>query len=157
MTPENRIKRLKNLIKNSGFKNQKNLAAAIGVNASYLSHLINGHRRFSDMVARGFEEKLGLDHLYFDLGFDEIFKELDDSVDDDLISEINRFKILSLGESCQLSADTIATRVVGGWIYTIKHYQVIDGKTVSTDSSCFAPFTTQHDLNGMVDELIAKL
>jgi hypothetical protein len=65
--------------------------------------------------------------------------------------ELNRFKSLLLGEQCQLNATTVVTRVVGGWIYAID--QECDNKNQIV---CFVPFTSQHDLNGMVDALIAK-
>lgn len=162
MTPKHRIKRLYQLIKDLGLSNQKALAKALDVDASYLSQLINGHRMFNDTVARNFEEKLDLTPFYFELEFNTDSSNATDNTkptntNSDRIAELNRFRGLVLGESCQLNPKTIATRVIGGWIYTIKHSQAVDGKITMIESSSFVPFTTQYDLDGMVNELINTL
>lgn len=162
MTPEHRVKRLEKLIvklkEDEEYKTLAKIAEKAGVNPSYLSQLLGGHRKFLENAARSLEEKLNLVPLYFDLS------DIDDN--DDInrikatatmaIKELNRFKTLLLGESCQLNSDTIATRVIGGWVYTIERRQYVGKDLVVTDSSCFAPFTTQAELDDMVDQLISS-
>ena len=163
MPPEHRVKRLEKLItelkEHEDYKTVAKIAASAGVNPSYLSQLLGGHRKFLEGAARNLEEKLNLVPLYFDLSdtddTDEITKIKPAATL--AVEELNKFKSLLLGESCQLNSDTVATRVVGGWIYTIERRQFVGKDLVVTDSSCFAPFTTQEDLDNMADALIAKL
>lgn len=162
MTPEHRVKRLENIIgllkQNDDYKTVAKIAEKAGVNPSYLSQLRGGHRKFLESAARNLEAKLNLPPLYFDLS------NSDDTDDVNRIKatapmateELHRLKTLLLGESCQLNSKTIATRVVGGWVYTIERCQFIGKDLVVTDSSCFVPFTTQKNLDKMVDQLIAS-
>lgn len=163
MTPEHRIKRLEKLIakfKEEGeYKTLVQVAEKAGVNPSYLSQLLGGHRKFLENAARSLEEKLSLVPLYFDLSDIDDIDEINriEATVTMTLKELNKFRTLMLGESCQLNSDTIATCVVGGWIYTIERRQYVGKDLVVTDSSCFAPFTTQKDLDDMVDRLIEKL
>lgn len=148
MTPEYRVERLKDLIedlKSNGYKNVTDIASHFSMNASYISQLIGGHRTFGELAARRFEQKMGLPDFYFEQATSTPKTALKVAY-----VELNRFKSLLLGEQCRLNATTVATRVVGGWIYAI------DQENDKNQIVCFVPFTSQHDLNGMVDALIAK-
>lgn len=149
MTPEYRVERLKGLIeelKSNGYKNVTEIATHFSMSASYISQLIGGHRGFGESAARTFEKKMGLPDFYFeqDVATPKTALKI-------AYIELNRFKSLGLGEQCQVNSKTVATRVVGGWIYAIDQEDDSRNQVV-----CFVPFTSQHDLNGMVDALIAK-
>lgn len=150
MLQDIRVQRLKDFIeqsKDAGHKTVASLADTYDVNASHISQILGGHRAFGETAARNLEQSFGLPAFYFEGDV------LADSRSD--TAEIERFKTLALGESCQLNANTVALRVIGGWIYTTTHKTTI-GAAETVTSSCFAPFTTQHELDGMVDALIAK-
>lgn len=153
MTPKHRIKRLNHYLANHTLKTQREVAESAGIDPSFLSQLRGGHKKFGEVAARNLEKSLNLTPLYFDLDFDSSIITLKE----DTLVELNRFRALKLGESCKLNDDTNATRVIGGWIYTTQRSQIVGDKTVTTESSCFAPFTTQHELDGMIDELIGEL
>lgn len=169
MTPEHRVERLRHLLKElkrEGYFSLASVERKFGVNASYLSQIINGTVSFGERAARNMETKIGLVDFYFDLindeadtipnlppnteqstNFDARFKKPQPKT-----SEILKFKNLLLGQSCRLSVDTVATRVIGGWVF------VIDQEHQSESCvTCFVPFTNQYDLNGEVDELIARM
>lgn len=156
MTSEHRVKRLKKFLNDNKRQNQREVAISAGINPSFLSQLVGGHSSFGEKAARNLEGKLGLPPFYFDGDFD--VKELVESDEAcNATKQLNKFRALSLGESCKLNPTTTATRVVGGWIYTLECTKLVDGAEVVTTSSCFAPFTTQYELDGMVDELIADI
>ena len=63
MTPDNRIKRLENLLSNlkdKGYKTYASIEEEFDVNASYISQLLNKRRNFGEAAARNMEEKFNL-------------------------------------------------------------------------------------------------
>lgn len=69
MTPDNRIKRLENLLSNlkdKGYKTYASIEEEFDVNASYISQLLNKRRNFGEAAARKMEEKFNLPTFYFE-------------------------------------------------------------------------------------------
>ena len=136
-------------LKKDGYKTVAAIAESFDINPSYISQLLNGKRGFGEAAARNLEVKMGLPEFSFEkdrmlLGGDIAFSKTS--------IELNRMKSLLLGEQCQLSDRTVATRVVGGWVYVIDQEDENNSK-----SACFVPFTSQYELNAMVDNLIESL
>ena len=74
MTPENRLKRLNALLEEfekKGYKTYASLEKQYGVNASWISQLVNEKRSFGEKSARKMEEQFGLEPFYFDTVDDE--------------------------------------------------------------------------------------
>ncbi len=59
-----RISALRKLVKETG--TQAEFARKYGLDASYISQILSGHRGFGERSARNFEKKIGLPHGYLD-------------------------------------------------------------------------------------------